>query len=58
MVFWWIAIIAIILLLIRFVVRRDKDPIEKTALEILKERYARGEISKEEFDRKKKDIEG
>ena len=28
------------------------------ALDILKERYARSEISKEEFDAKKKDLEG
>jgi putative membrane protein len=31
---------------------------ERTPLEILKERYARGEISREEYDQMRRDLEG
>lgn len=60
MVAFWAAIIAGIVLLVRWIAgnrgQGQTQGGEPTALEILKRRYARGEISKEEFEAKKKDL--
>jgi len=56
MVFFWALIIAGIVALVRYL-RASKLP-TKTPLEILKERYAKGEITKEEFEKMKTDLEG
>ncbi|RJQ77889.1 MAG: SHOCT domain-containing protein [Desulfobacteraceae bacterium] len=60
--FMWIIIIAIIVLVIYLLARqRRPDLSEKaspeTAMDILKKRFARGEIAKEEFDNMKKNLE-
>jgi putative membrane protein len=57
----WILFIVIIALFIRWIVvstitgarslRQEESP-----MDILKKRYARGEISKEEFEEKKRDL--
>ena len=59
-IFWALLITGIILLIV-WIVRRvnyaGKDVSRKDkAIEILEERYARGEISKEDFERMKRDI--
>lgn len=41
---------------VQWAVRGGLGRTEDSALEILKKRYARGEISKEEFEEKKRDI--
>lgn len=57
MFFWWIFIIVIVVTLVRWGLGGsfggDRG---KSATEILKERYAKGEISNEEFERKMKDL--
>ena len=56
----WILVILGIVLLVVWVVRKtrigERSRVEESALEILKKRYARGEISKEEYEEKKRDI--
>jgi len=54
---FWILIIIGLVLLIKYLwegggARREQE----SALEILKKKYARGEIGKEEFEEKKKDL--
>jgi putative membrane protein len=58
---FWIAIIVGIIFLIRWLfvsagTKSYRADSEDSALEILKKRYARGEINKEEFEQKKKDL--
>lgn len=56
MFLWWILIIVVIIGAISFFVRQGNINRDKSALDILKERYARGELSKQEFEEKKRDI--
>jgi putative membrane protein len=60
MILFWIVIIAIIVMLAKWLFTgssRIDLPRGKSALDILKERYARGEIGKDEFEQKKRDLE-
>ena len=54
---FWIAVIVAFVFLIRWLVQQGKtsEPRE-SALDILKKRYTKGEIDKEEYETKKKDI--
>jgi len=57
-VFWlaiWVLVIAGIIFLIRMLLER-KTPVERRAIDILDERYAKGEITREEYLDKRKDI--
>jgi putative membrane protein len=59
MLAFWIAVIVGIIFLVRWLVvstdrSRHSASSEDSALEIVKRRYARGEIDKEEFEEKKR----
>lgn len=63
MVLWWALLILGIVVLVKWLAvgfrsARGAQASESRALEVLKERYARGEIGKEEFDQKKRDLAG
>lgn len=55
---WLIPIALVIWLVSSWSKSSGRSPSEKTALDTLKERYARGEIGKDEFELKKRDISG
>jgi putative membrane protein len=61
--FMWIIFLIVIGLLIYFMVQalktKGRAPTQdESPLDILRRRYAKGEIAREEFERMKKDIEG
>lgn len=57
MVLWWALPIAGIVALVMWMTRINDRKSEKSALDILKERYARGEIDQAEFEKKRRDME-
>ena len=61
MILVWILIVVLGFLLVRKLLRENRDHQgttgSKTALDILKERYAKGEISRDEFEQIKKEIQ-
>ncbi len=55
---FWILIIIALIGFVAFAIKSSgiSTSKEKSALEILKERYAKGEIDREEFEQKQKDL--
>ncbi len=63
MILFWILIIVGVIAIVRWLAagtaRQERDmssPVHKTAIEILRERYARGEIDREEFLQRLEDL--
>jgi putative membrane protein len=59
-VLFWVLVVTGIVMMVKWIVGSSSSgpsqPPGRTALDILKERYALGEIDKQEFDEKKRDL--
>ena len=55
LLFWGLVIVGVVLG-IRWLARSDEGRRSDTALEILRQRYARGEIDRQEFEAKRRDL--
>ena len=62
MVLFWAAVITLVVLLVRWLVgvgtTREQRHYRSSAIEILEERFARGEIGREEFEERKRVLSG
>jgi putative membrane protein len=59
MILWWVLLVLGIIVLFKLLIggsSRNEPETGNRAIEILKERYARGEIGKDEFEQKKRDL--
>ena len=60
MILFWILVIAGVVVLVKWLVDQlsaDEGSRDKSPLEILRERYARSEINREEYEQKRRDLE-
>ncbi len=57
MVLSWVLVIAGVIYLVKWLMGWEIPGRAESSLDILKKRYARGEITKQEFDAMRKDVE-
>lgn len=61
MITFWIVVAVVLIAVVSWIVRTSREDseakTEESALDILKKRYAAGEITKDEYEQIKKDIE-
>lgn len=57
-VFWGLVIWAVVYVARRFGGPTDRQPPDRSAIDILEERYARGELTDEEFENRRRRIIG
>lgn len=55
--FFWALIIAGIVFLVRWIIGHKEGDVQTEPLDILRQRYARGEIDRETYERMKKDLQ-
>ena len=58
MFLFWVLFIVGLIVGIRWLIGKGKEQKQDSAIEILRQRYARGEINKDEFESKRKDLGG
>ncbi len=62
MILFWAAIFALAALLVRWIAgwgtQREQPPLKSSAVEILEERFARGEIDQQEFEDRRRVLTG
>lgn len=57
MLLWWVLLILGIAVLAKWLIGGGRKSDDR-ALDVLKERYARGEIGKDEYEQKRRDLAG
>ena len=58
MFLFWVLFVVGLIVGIRWLIGKGNEQKQDSAIEILRQRYARGEINKDEFEVKKKDLGG